>query len=204
MRHFDQNQHGARVIMLQHGDKPAHLQKFAQLKALMDAEMGFSGGGGGAVRGVGGAVLGTAAADRAFVTISATGTAVACVIVQRIAVGFAVVSKTTAASSSAAAAGCSGSTGKHEAETTFDDDDDDEPLRCDREPKSCSLGVKQMWVHPKHVRNLLCGETISPPCTSCPAAHVNVYCLLNLFARDVWNNRNLTSAALICSGAKAI
>ena len=104
MRHFDQNQHGARVIMLQHGDKPAHLQKFAQLKALMDAEMGFSGGGGGAVRGVGGAVLGTAAADRAFVTISATGTAVACVIVQRIAVGFAVVSKTTAASSSAAVA----------------------------------------------------------------------------------------------------
>lgn len=147
IRLFGESEQGARVIQLRAGDRPAHLQKFGQLKEVMDAEMGFVAPSGGSPSSSssssashqGANPLREAAGELAYISISATGTAVACAIVQRISVGFPVASH-----ADAAAVGDT-SPGMHAPETS-------ESLVCSTSPQPCSLGVKQMWVHSSHRR----------------------------------------------------
>ncbi len=146
IRLFGESEHGARVIQLRAGDRAAHLQKFGQLKEVMDAEMGFVAPSGGNSSGAtdspsnqGASPLREAAGELAYISISATGTAVACAIVQRISVGFPVASH-----ADAAAAGDT-SPGMHAPEAS-------DSLVCSTSPQPCSVGVKQMWVHRSHRR----------------------------------------------------
>jgi hypothetical protein len=200
---------GARVVVLQCGDKPAHLHKLGQLKDIMDAEMGVSSGMVGVDNHTGQSLLRTATDDRAFIYISADGAthaavrrlsmppsstplhvgacmlpgiAVACAIVQRITVAYAVAPFTsdrrqpqrnwTSTRTTAAAATTTTTTtttfsglSAGEAEQRCGGDDNaigDEtsaaraldPLQCSRRPHACCLGIKQMWVHRRHVRSL--------------------------------------------------
>ena len=133
VRQFDEDTHGRRVISLQCGDRAAHLQKFGQLKEVMDAEMGFvAQAGSKAERGP----LREEARETAYIYISESGTALACALVQRIAVGFAVATQ-----ADATAAGDSSP-----------DVDKTDSLLCTNTPQPCTMGVKQMWVHRGHRR----------------------------------------------------
>lgn len=139
IRLFGESEHGARVIQLRADDRAAHLQKFGQLKEVMDAEMGFVAPPGSAVMCKNANLLREAAGELAYISISDTGTAVACAIVQRISVGYPVASH-----ADAAAVGDT-SPGMHAPEAS-------DSLVCSTSPHPCSMGVKQMWVHRSHRR----------------------------------------------------
>jgi N-acetyltransferase len=140
VRLFGESEHGERVIQVRADDRAAHLQKFGQLKEVMDAEMGFvanAGGSGGSSHGA--SPLREAAGELAYISISATGTAVACAIVQRISVGFPVASHADAAAAGDTSPG-------------MDAPEASDSLVCSTSPQPCSMGVKQMWVHRSHRR----------------------------------------------------
>ena len=144
LRLFDQSEHGKRVIEVRGSDRSSHLQKFGQLKDVMDAEMGFvasqrSSGSPSGSPGSSKSPLSEDSGEVAYILISATGTAVACAIVQRISVGFAVASH-----ADATAAGDT-SPGMHAPEAS-------DSLVCSNSPQPCSVGIKQMWVHRSHRR----------------------------------------------------
>jgi N-acetyltransferase len=117
-----QDRGGARVVAVHSEDKPAHLSKVAQVKQAMDTEMGIP---------VTGRSLMAASGDKAFMYISASGVAIGCAIIQRASTGFAVAV---------------------DAISQTQDGERDSVLCSEREPVPCSMGVRQMWVHPQHRR----------------------------------------------------